>query len=463
MPPDPQPDETRIARIRKILKDYPDRIAAIEIPSPNPLPKAAPGAEKEDSIAAVLEKLAAFERGINSEIRKENDVFQKIEKKINSELAGMPARQFVRTDAPDTPAETGQSPGKQPEQRCDPSPIPLIERLFSAPVFQPGTYPAESGALNSHAGGGETPAVEPVRQKLSGRPDQSGAVNNMGRLSWVRWSAIIILVLVGILFSLTARPFVIRRFKAPVPPGASARTNPPVISGTVAPPAVPEKQKKISVLALSAAHPVGLAGYDNRWLSVDWMDGRIFELNPAVGLKFLQAFPNSFTTGLSAGNSCLWSTDAFNRRCYKHDPRTFAVLASFPTPGPSPSAVYWDGASLWLTDKETRRAYKYLNIQGDATALIHYQLLEAEPVGLWRRDDLLWVLDRAGKSVRRYRVDKELIPVDMLDISGWLTGKARPVGLALSGSEIWILTENPGLLYILDLNQVKWVESRRKP
>lgn len=283
--------------------------------------------------------------------------------------------------------------------------------------------------------------------------------------SWKTRSMIVAVALSGIFFGFLAskNPSNIDKPEPRALPGPAARTDPPVIPdkaapSVVAPPAaVPEKQKEPGMLALSAAHPVGLARYNNRWLSVDWMDGRIFELDPAKGLKFLQTFPNSLTTGLSAGNNCLWSTDAFHHRFYKHDPGTFAILASFPTPGPAPSAVYWDGSSLWLADRKTRLVYKYSHIQRDATAPARYQLLEAEPAGLWRTDDLLWVLDQAGKTIRRYRLDKELIPVDTLDISGWLPEKTQPVGLALAGPEIWILTENPSFLYKRGQNQVTWV------
>ncbi|HAH31423.1 MAG TPA: hypothetical protein DCL44_03810 [Elusimicrobia bacterium] len=284
--------------------------------------------------------------------------------------------------------------------------------------------------------------------------------------SWAMWSIIIVMGLLGIYSGFVAiqNPFSIdksahRSATQTNSPSVAASAVDPLQADVTTAPIVPGKQKESNMLTLSAAHPVGLVYYGNRWLSVDWMDGRIFELNPADGLKFPQAFPNSLTTGLSAGDNCLWSTDSFNHRCYKHDPKTFAVLASFPTPGPSPSAVYWDGSSLWLADKKTRRLYKYLNIQGDATALIHYQLLETDPVSLWRKDDLLWVLDREGKSIRRYRVDKELTPVDTLDISGWLAEKALPVGLALTGSEVWILTETPSFLYKHELKQLVWAAS----
>ncbi|MBI4803274.1 MAG: hypothetical protein HY796_12205 [Elusimicrobia bacterium] len=322
----------------------------------------------------------------------------------------------------------------------------------------------------------DAPLEEPARQKLPDNSKLIGAVNDTGdrsapslplqaepgnptaarllrlRLAMTTWVVdnkvqltIVTLAFLGILAG-----FLVLRW----PFGSPA--NP----GTISPPVIIRKQKAPDLPASPANHQVGLVYYGNRWLSVDWMDGRIFELNATTGLKLLQAFPNSFTTGLSAGNNCLWSTDAFNRRCYKHDPKTFAILASFPAPGPSPSAVYWDGSSLWLADKETRRAYKYLNIQGSATALIHYPLLEAEPVGLWRSDDLLWVLDRSGKSVRRYRVDKELIPVDILQLSNWLPEKTRPTGMALTGSEIWILTENPCLLYRHNLAMIAWSKIR---
>jgi len=305
------------------------------------------------------------------------------------------------------------------------------------------------------------------QRKLLSNPNQAGNVNNKGRTLRTILFAIGAFVLLGIflVFLALRKSFVPPGFRTPLPHKSFAQTIPQKNSDTVVPsvvvstPVVPEKRKESGMLELSAAHPVGLARYDNRWLSVDWMDGRIFELNPADGLKFLQAFPNSFTTGISAGDNCLWSTDAFNRRCYKHDPKTFAVLASFPTPGPSPSAVYWDGASLWLADKKTRRVYKYLNLHGNGTSLIYYQLLETEPVGIWRTNDLLWALDRAKKTIRRYRVDKELKPVDTLDISGWLPEKAQPVGLALTGSEIWILTETPSFLCKRELNQAAWVES----
>ncbi len=136
----------RISQVRKILGDYPDRISAIKVPPPSP-PQEAGG---KDSINVLSEKLASLEQRINLEIREEKGVFQKVSKKIESELANAPARQFVQ---PDAPAETGQGAGRSsgppysppsPDSHTGGAAIHLPSAGAPDPVTNAKTAPARS-------------------------------------------------------------------------------------------------------------------------------------------------------------------------------------------------------------------------------------------------------------------------------------------------------------------------------
>ncbi len=108
-------------------------------------------------------------------------------------------------------------------------------------------------------------------------------------------------------------------------------------------------------------YPMGVAWDGEAIWNVDTWDKRIYRLDPSSGavLRDLPA-PANGSCGMTWDGACLWLSDASTDGLVYHiDPATGEVLRSFPGPGgPGHQAtgVAWDGKSLWVHDEAKGRA-----------------------------------------------------------------------------------------------------------
>ena len=205
-------------------------------------------------------------------------------------------------------------------------------------------------------------------------------------------------------------------------------------------------------------HTVGLLSEGDHLISIDWMNDRIFAIDSRDGsLMWDESFPNPFTTGLNRGPGCLLSVDGFHRKVYKHDPKTFKVIGTFTVPVDGPSSVAWAEQALWLADRESGSLHRYKGSRHVQHA--RYELEEQDPAALFESGGLLWVMDGTRKTIRRYRFQPRFEPVESVDLSSFLADGARPTGMALAGSQLWLMTNHPSLLYQFPIDEIWWQAS----
>lgn len=112
------------------------------------------------------------------------------------------------------------------------------------------------------------------------------------------------------------------------------------------------------------------------------------------------------------------------------------VLASFPSPGPGPRDLAWDGTHLWLLDDELNTLYKLDPESGQVRAEISAEAFQA--CALTWADEMLWVSN--AETQRLQQLDLELGTVEReLDAPGIprTTSSFQLDGLAWDGTHLW--------------------------
>ncbi|MGQ9560743.1 MAG: transglutaminase domain-containing protein [Candidatus Oleimicrobiaceae bacterium] len=105
------------------------------------------------------------------------------------------------------------------------------------------------------------------------------------------------------------------------------------------------------------------------------------------------------------------------------------VVTSFPTPGPCPTGLTWDGKHLWLADRKTDTIYK-LSSEGKILGTIPAP--GYWPIGLAFDGTFLWNVDLGEKKL--YKIDpRDGTIVAALDAPG-----ASPSGLGWDGNSLWL-------------------------
>lgn len=79
-------------------------------------------------------------------------------------------------------------------------------------------------------------------------------------------------------------------------------------------------------------------------------------------------------------------------------PEHVAVTATFPSPGPAPRGLAWDGVALWHADGTTRTLYRIDARQGHVLAAFP---VDADPRGLAWDGQHLWLADNQTKTLRQ--------------------------------------------------------------
>ncbi len=122
--------------------------------------------------------------------------------------------------------------------------------------------------------------------------------------------------------------------------------------------------RALSVQPVSLSSPTGLAFDGTLLWASDW-DGDLKSFSPqkadvitrtAKVLASKPYHPSSLT--FAKGN--LWSLDAAQARLIEHSPTDPAVVSeSYPTPGPAPTALAFNGKSLWSYDAVNGLLYRH--------------------------------------------------------------------------------------------------------
>lgn len=156
-------------------------------------------------------------------------------------------------------------------------------------------------------------------------------------------------------------------------------------------------------------------------------------------------FPIQSLVGISIcgmaweGDCCefgyLWIADMENQNISKFDYH-YNRLTSFPSPGPAPSGMTFDGNDLWVADEKEGKIYKITT--ADGTILETYQSPIRFPSGLAWDGQELWVVGMDSiKRSQKQSVNPRLVKMNAT--TGVMNGElALPKEMSRPGSLEWV-------------------------
>jgi transglutaminase-like putative cysteine protease len=108
------------------------------------------------------------------------------------------------------------------------------------------------------------------------------------------------------------------------------------------------------------------------------------------------------------------------------------VMTSFPSPGPRPTGLAWDGKALWLAEKKTRKLYRLDPETGKVLKSFEVPLIE--PTGLAWDGEYLWVIDAFSNLISVINPKSGKVETGIRPFIRLVT----PSGLAWMGNKVWI-------------------------
>ncbi|TET32380.1 MAG: hypothetical protein E3J72_19845 [Planctomycetota bacterium] len=108
------------------------------------------------------------------------------------------------------------------------------------------------------------------------------------------------------------------------------------------------------------------------------------------------------------------------------------VMTSFPSPGPRPTGLAWDGKALWLAEKKTRKLYCLDPETGKVLKSFEVPLIE--PTGLAWDGEYLWVIDSFTRQLGIVDTEKGKVETQITPFSSG----PSPFGLAWLDNMAWI-------------------------
>ncbi len=129
------------------------------------------------------------------------------------------------------------------------------------------------------------------------------------------------------------------------------------------------------------------------------------------------------------------STSALNATLTINDA---AIVGSFPSPGSSPTALEWDGSSLWMVDN----LKKFYQLDTNGNVLSSFSFSENVYDLAWDGSNL-WAYTPSGLK----KLDRSGNVLSTLNVSYWYGS-----GLAWDGTHFWVGDYNAGEIHKIDIS-----------
>ncbi len=158
------------------------------------------------------------------------------------------------------------------------------------------------------------------------------------------------------------------------------------------------------------------------------------------------ALPEGHVTGLAASGGDLYVSDSWAHQIqrWRRDGERLVLAASWPSPGPQPSALFYDGTSLWSADSSQRRLYRHA-LDHDLTVLASYDV-DLPIIGMWADGERFWSADTANRLIHRHRWDDVLSLVASFGLRELDDGKAPLSAFTMRGDRVWLGRDGQGLI-----------------
>lgn len=189
------------------------------------------------------------------------------------------------------------------------------------------------------------------------------------------------------------------------------------------------------------SHPTALVWVGEKLWTADWYSQSIYEHGlSGEKLETLRTvrLPKSHITGLAVANGSLYVADSWKKTIERRrlDPG-LTLIDSTPSPGPSPSGLYWDGRYLWTSDSSTARFYQH-DLDRSLTVLASYKSPGKSPAGMYRDTQYFWSADADTRTLYQHRLDQELRVVAKYTLSALDAGSQALSCFTWRANHVWM-------------------------
>src|SRR3989338_1823240 len=177
-----------------------------------------------------------------------------------------------------------------------------------------------------------------------------------------------------------------------------------------------ESQKIEYVIPNSKVSGLAIDG-ETLWAS-DWFTQTIYQYQiQEKKLVLIKSYSlNGFhLTGIAPGNNSLYTCDSWKKTIVRHHlNNALDVRDTYPSPGPNPSGLYYDGKYLWSCDATTRKIYQHA-LDDKLTVIATYESPATFPVGLFHNKDSFFSASALGGKIfmnsmqERFKLEKTYI------------------------------------------------------
>lgn len=207
---------------------------------------------------------------------------------------------------------------------------------------------------------------------------------------------------------------------------------------------------------LPYVHTTGAQVFNEKLYVVDWFRKALYihKLKRGLPLEAVENIPNDFVTGFSTTEKVLWTINGFNPKILQHtlNPE-HDVAREFGSPGRKPIGLSLDGTDLWTADADERVIYRHNAVDPDEI-LDQFPLPAVTLTAIEIKDNRVWILDGKSREVQAYRLQAPLKLLATLDLDPYL-GKAKPTGVYVDKSTVWVVTEGPAAVLKIPARKFK--------
>ncbi|MBI2070512.1 MAG: response regulator [Elusimicrobia bacterium] len=206
---------------------------------------------------------------------------------------------------------------------------------------------------------------------------------------------------------------------------------------------------------LASKHPSAMVWSNDRLWVADWLDEEIHRYRlEGKTLVLEKTYPvkGIHLSGLAIAGEFAFTADSWKKVIYQHriEP-SFEIMDIFPSPGPSPSCLYFDGERLISADSQEQKIYWHHQPPKTIEAAFHSPA--AAPVAIGKDGNKLFLLDAETSTIIKTQISQRLDTLATFKFP--LLDQRSPVGAgAFANTSLWIGWE--GLDTVLRIPKNQW-------
>ncbi len=147
--------------------------------------------------------------------------------------------------------------------------------------------------------------------------------------------------------------------------------------------------------SLPSTHPTALVWVGEDLWVADWYQESVYRARlGSSGFETVRRYhlEDTHVMGLAVTEDRLYIADSWKKSIQvRRLDEELSLEISFHSPGPTPSALFFDGQHLWSADKDARRIYQHV-LDGELTILHSFEV-DHEPSGIYVGQGELWSID----------------------------------------------------------------------